>query len=524
MGSSDDEEDRHDAASDGATDLVDIYDTSRRKENVGGAEVSFSEWLGRRTTRLTIIYCWGFLCLGLILASIGPSLLELGRRSNSSVSTMSFVVFARSLGYLLGSAVGGPLFDVMDGHRLLACGLALTGAAVFFIPFVRSFALLCLLVWTQGLSMGLLDSGGNVMLLWLLKEEPVLVKKSDPYMQSLHFCFGVGAFISPILIGEVMHHHDNDLKRSYFAIGAMFVPVVICLLRTRSPSPPPVTSVDSDTLSSSSLPLVHPGSLDSSAPHDPSSDQDHLEMDPFTAETASTSHTHDAVPTRSASSSSCGGLHHLTHVWHSYTTHLKSMNPILRSVLFLNATFLFLYVGAEVSAGAYIYAYAVKEGLASERHAAMINAAFWGSLAFGRLVAIPLSTRLSAENMVRVNLGGCLASLLLILSIASSVHVLWAGVILYGFFMASMFPTAMVLADQYMGSVGGQAAAFFVMGASMGEMVIPVTTGFLLTEVSYKSLFLSLLGAAVLGWVVFVLLRRQGKKAQNIHVVLDSDV
>jgi MFS family permease len=42
------------------------------------------------------------------------------------VAEMGYVFTARSVGYLFGSMVGGPLFDRLDGNKLLAVALGLT--------------------------------------------------------------------------------------------------------------------------------------------------------------------------------------------------------------------------------------------------------------------------------------------------------------------------------------------------------------------------------------------------------------
>ncbi len=46
--------------------------------------------------------------------------------------------------------------------------------------------------------------------------------------------------------------------------------------------------------------------------------------------------------------------------------------------------FLMVYVGAEVSAGGYLYSYAVVEDLASETAAAYLTSLFWGALTLGK--------------------------------------------------------------------------------------------------------------------------------------------
>jgi len=48
--------------------------------------------------------------------------------------------------------------------------------------------------------------------------------------------------------------------------------------------------------------------------------------------------------------------------------------------------FLLVYVGAEVSAGGYMYAYAVIQDLATETSAAFLTSMFWGALTLGSLL------------------------------------------------------------------------------------------------------------------------------------------
>lgn len=51
------------------------------------------------------------------------------------------------------------------------------------------------------------------------------------------------------------------------------------------------------------------------------------------------------------------------------------------------STLLFIYVGAEVTYGGWIYTYAVKVYDISPPESAMISSAFWGAITIGRLIA-----------------------------------------------------------------------------------------------------------------------------------------
>jgi hypothetical protein len=58
--------------------------------------------------------------------------------------------------------------------------------------------------------MGVLDSGGNVQLLWMFKDQNV-----NPYMQCLHFFFAFGSTVSPLIVGRVMDEFNDNFNYAY---------------------------------------------------------------------------------------------------------------------------------------------------------------------------------------------------------------------------------------------------------------------------------------------------------------------
>ena len=66
------------------------------------------------------------------------------------------------------------------------------------MPLVSWFWLLLLVVLSLGTAQGTLDVGGNTLLMWGHRE------KIGPFMNGLHFVFGIGAFLSPIIIAQVV--------------------------------------------------------------------------------------------------------------------------------------------------------------------------------------------------------------------------------------------------------------------------------------------------------------------------------
>ena len=157
------------------------------------------ELSGRLKIGLTAGNYAAFFCLGLLLSMLGPTLLDLAEILHAPISTMAFVFTARSLGYLLGSVVGGLVFD-RTAYSVTLIGLAvlLASCSAFLVPIMPTVAALASVVSFQGLCMGFLDTGGNVLLVRCWHEG------CGPYLQGLHFCFGLGAFVSPLLIEAVL--------------------------------------------------------------------------------------------------------------------------------------------------------------------------------------------------------------------------------------------------------------------------------------------------------------------------------
>ena len=115
----------------------------------------------------TFAIVFGFFSLGMIIASLGPSLLGLERQTGASAETLSLVFTSRSLGYLLGSVLGGVLLDRCPprGNRIISFSLFLTCGATALVPLAGTVVVLAALVSTQGFAMGMLDTIGNVLLL-----------------------------------------------------------------------------------------------------------------------------------------------------------------------------------------------------------------------------------------------------------------------------------------------------------------------------------------------------------------------
>ncbi len=344
----------------------------------------------RQALLKTAGYYAAFVALGLASASLGPTLPGLAENTGSRVSEIGALFAARSLGYLAGSLVGGRLYDRVPGHPIMAAGLLLMASMMGLAPLIPELWMLATAILVLGFAEGALDVGGNTLLVWVHRD------KVGPFMNALHFFFGLGALLSPLIIAQTLLR-GGDLARAYWTLAALLLPAAIWLPRFPSPVPQE-TSAD--------------GSVDETNGR----------------------------------------------------------------VLMLIVVFFFLYTGAEIAFGGWIYSYAVALRLSSDAVAAYLTSTFWGALTLGRLLAVPLAVRFPVRSVLLADCLGCLASLTILLLGSQSLAASFAGTFGVGFSMASIFPAALSLAQGRL-RITGQVTGWFFVGASAGGMVLPWVIG-----------------------------------------------
>ncbi|XP_063523162.1 sodium-dependent glucose transporter 1 isoform X2 [Pongo pygmaeus] len=207
----------------------------------------------------------------------------------------------------------------------------------------------------------------------------------------------------------------------------------------------------------------------------------------------------------------------------------KYHNALL-CLLFL---FFFFYVGAEVTYGSYVFSFATTHAGMKESEAAGLNSIFWGTFAACRGLAIFFATCLQPGTMIVLsNIGSLTSSLFLVLFDKNPIC-LWIATSVYGASMATTFPSGVSWIEQYT-TIHGKSAAFFVIGASLGEMAIPAVIGILqgkypdLPVVLYTSL-----GASIATGILFPVLyklatspldrqQKEDRKSEDQKALLSS--
>jgi FHS family Na+ dependent glucose MFS transporter 1 len=377
----------------------------------------------------TAAYYLAFIILGLTSGAEGPTLLKLAEHTSSALRQISLIFFFGSLGYLIGSLLGGWIYDRVPGHRFMSAILVVLGILIALVPIATSLWTLLVIVLVLGFTKGALDVGCNTLLLWVHNETV------GPFMNGLHTFFGLGAFIAPLIV-ERVNSTTGDIHWVFWIFALAAFPIAVLVWSQPSPA-------------SRVVPAQH-------------------EHAPF---------------------------------------------PILPVILMVLC--FVLYVGSEVGYGNWIYTYAFKLNLGTEKTAAYLTSAFWGSFTLGRLFGVWVSTRVKPMTILTLDFAGCLLSLGLILFFQESAIILWVGTILLGISQASIFPTFLTLAEERM-HITGTVAGLFLVGAGTGGMILPWLIGQVFEQVGGSAMMGMIFIDTLLNLLMLLLFIRLSSKPGSV--------
>nr|CAD7197773.1 unnamed protein product [Timema douglasi] len=418
----------------------------------------------------TLGICGVFFGLGLCIAIPGPTFLLPISELQVDVALMTNIYVARSSGYAVGSIIGGILFDRFNRLFLLFVSLLLTSVFITVIPWCRVLWLLKACMVGLGMSMGFLDTGCNVLCLDLWG------RNSAPFMQGLHFSFGLGMFVAPLLappfyepfaintttIDSITYTNNENYKKAYFTNKTK--PLV-----WYTPAPTlshvhhfkPIT-YDNDTENINTLFEII---------------SDRIEKYGFSK--IQFTYLIVGLFVFAISLLFLGFLCHnprdpKSKQEEGHVTK-KMMSSIMRlSLIGGMAMILLLSSGLEVTFGHLVMAYAVNSDIQlTQSIGSNISVTFWAAFAVMRFASIFFATGLSPTLMLILNLVCCTLGTLILYAWSDHVETaLWVGTILLGAGLASMFPTGLLWIERLL-HVSNKVAALLVLGVSLGELACP---------------------------------------------------
>lgn len=176
-------------------------------------------------------------------------------------------------------------------------------------------------------------------------------------------------------------------------------------------------------------------------------------------------------------------------------------------MLILLFIFYFMYVGMEVTYGGFVMTFAVQAISWSKDRGTIVTAIFWGAMAAGRGIAIFVARCCRPSVMLIIHLVMTLvAAMILSFGVSHYHYLLWVGTLLLGLGLSAIFPTGLSWAERYM-KLTGKATAVMVVGSALGEMCVPVITGYFFTQINLMSLMYIILALSTVASILFVIMQ-----------------
>jgi len=427
----------------------------------------------------TVLLLNAFLALGINDAMGGPTLLDLRDLVGATIAKVSFIFVLSSIGSLIGCFLTGAFMDRIPNACYLfgASTLILLGLANGALPYSPSLFIMYAASFMKGLASGSLDTGGNVLLLRIWEG-----RDSGPYMHAIHFTFGIGAFLAPLISrpflvnAEDAQHLNGSLEAGNLTQGEE-LEGSIWTVKTLYPMV-------------SAYPLLLSIVFIAFHVNDSKTAKKGVKKDDKEGE---------------------------NQLSKGFTIAIVATV----SVLF------FLYVGMEVAFGTYVSVFAVQSKLQFTRQqGADVTAVFWGTFAATRGLAI-FAAIVASPNMIMwtsFTISGIGSTILCIWG-DTYPEALYVGTALLGIGMASIFATGFLWVERRM-KVTARIGSAFLVASSSGADVFPLIVGQLVEDHPMGFIYLTtgIWASCLFIFTMVSLIALKGEKSKSSLIAKKDDL
>ncbi|GFU24416.1 sodium-dependent glucose transporter 1 [Nephila pilipes] len=355
------------------------------------------------------------------------------------------------------------------------------------IPWSRSISVLTALMVGNGLSLGVLDTGGNVCCL------NIWGKDSGPIYQALHFIFGLGGLIGPLVAAPFVGHYvklessnEFEVSTNTSSIGQSLANNSFLIVEGVPPVTYAFTAIGCFALLVTVLFLV----VCIISPVDNQEQQDS-----------------------------------------SAQVRERSLSFILL-IVFLNIVLVFVETGTEVGYAQMLASYVVKGPLKlTPTIGSYMTSAYWAAFSVSRFASVFLAIFFSNLQLIVFDVVvSAIGAAVLVFFGASNEWAMWLATILLGVGIASFFPSAIGWIESYI-TVTNKMASSFCVGAAFGQMLIPYIIGSYIEEMPdiliYIEVASCVLSAAIVLIMWLILRKKKEKYIKNkgiVNVAYDSNI
>lgn len=177
---------------------------------------------------------------------MGPTLPALAAQTNAEMKQISNLFIARAFGTMIGSWMIGRFYDRIAGHPLLASSLLAAAVALALVPSAPQLPILFALNTFHGIASASINVGGNTLI--------VLVHgaRVRPFISLLHFAFGLGGLLAPMLVAQLVNRADF-LHLTYWLMALAIFPVALMTMLSPSPALGESNRLDSKAVTAPAL-------------------------------------------------------------------------------------------------------------------------------------------------------------------------------------------------------------------------------------------------------------------------------
>lgn len=149
------------------------------------------------------VYLISFIVLGCALSVAGPALSHLRDRVGTDDGGISLVFVGSSIGYMIGSFLGGRWLDRGRGHQMWALCMMVSVAVIAVISQIRDLVPLVVAFVVLGVACGNGDVSGNTLVVWSRPGSP------GAALNALHLFFALGVLSAPLLTNRAIAWSDS---------------------------------------------------------------------------------------------------------------------------------------------------------------------------------------------------------------------------------------------------------------------------------------------------------------------------
>ncbi|KAI1309029.1 Major facilitator superfamily domain-containing protein 4A [Halotydeus destructor] len=387
-----------------------------------------------RFVKLTSLFL-SFIAIGLNNGLTGPTLLDLQCQVNQSYDQILWLVPIRAGGYATGSAITAIAYSYINPMMITFIALVISGATAFVTPLARQIVMLFTFQLINGIASGMMDSAGNVFCLELWGKE------NQPFMQALHFMFGIGGLISPLIVSQYL------------------VPLVsMSRLNSSELMEPNIIMLEGNvTCNADNLNLGPPYQMISG----------YCFLASLLALYLFVFHRHTSPHPSRLEKKEDGATS-------------TTVDPKVRALVWvLTALFCHIYLGLEIAMGSLLTTFAVKSDLhLTKVTGAYMTSVYWSTFTFFRIAAVAYIGYVGPYYNIIFELGLVILSNLFLVPFGNSVEwCLWVGVALLGLGVSSIWASVFGFVENYF-PVTSKMASTFTVSACLGEFVFPFLMGY----------------------------------------------